>query len=203
MTTKRKEFELDMLIYSNFLCCFCVTLFWQNKLRDLCELRLQQLPDILTTRGNAGLVSCRGVFFRRTTNCQNVKICHELQMSNVKCVKCVTNFSLGTTWAPHHHMFPCSILPMFPCSSLSDSSRSISFMSCRKSRWRKFESFSKRKSQESFLFIENHCENHFIHFIHLTIIVQLSRGWNRRVETSNLEPALWQRPSQRLSTDRS
>lgn len=201
MTTKHKEFELDMLIYSNFL------LFWQNKLRDLCELRLQQLPDILT-RGNAGLVSWR--FFRRTTKCQKCQKCQlswnvmnfKCQMSNVS-VKCVTNFSLGTTWAPHHHMFPCSILPMFPCSSLSDSSRSISFMSCRKSRWRKFESFCKRKSQESFLFIENHCENHFIHFIHLTIIVQLSRGWNRRVETSNLEPALWQRPSQRLSTDRS
>lgn len=185
----------------NLTCCFCVTLFWQNKLRDLCELRLQQLPDILT-RGNAGLA----FFFVEQQNVKNVKNVNYHEMSwtsNVKCVKCVTNFSLGTTWAPHHHMFPCSILPMFPCSSLSDSSRSISFMSCRKSRWRKFESFCKRKSQESFLFIENHCENHFIHFIHLTIIVQLSRGWNRRVETSNLEPALWQRPSQRLSTDRS
>lgn len=122
MTTKHKEFELDMLIYSNFLCCFCVTLFWQkksfsfvkNKLRDLCELRLQQLPDILTTRENAGLA-----FFSSNNKMSNASNCHEMSWtSNVKCQmrqmrhKLLTRDYLSTT-SPHVPMFDSSHVPMF------------------------------------------------------------------------------------------
>ena len=105
-----------------------------------------------------------------------------------------------------HHITTCSHVRFFPCSHVpAFRILHVRFPSCPAENHGGESSnpFANENHRNTFCSLKITARIISIHFIHLTIIVQLSRGWNRRVETSNLEPALWQRPSQRLSTDRS